>query len=315
MIKKSYDTAKKLTLILLSELIGNRVGYFLIGVVNRLTGRRLATVFMVYPASSYYVTAVTFSAYAKRANWQPRFAGIYVPAPGRWGLIFAVSSLEKELISAENAQRLQAIYASLEQIRQLTGAAEVTLAGILPGILKQRGLRKSVREREQTAAIVEMAIYSTLAEVGFDSHQPIILLGGAGYIGTSVRKRLQRNCANPVVVIDSRNGVDHAQLAAQLDNYRKQQVLLVNIARNNVLELYLDQLWPQLVILNEVFPEVARSTRMQLAERGIDYFHLAGIRGFAIPRFAGPYANAIPCCGLALENAEQARGRLLIKKL
>lgn len=315
MIKKSFDTAKKLWLIFLSELIGNRVGYRLIGLVNRLTGGRLATVFMVYPASRYYITAVTFPRYAKRANWQPRFAGVYVPAPGRWGLIFAVSSLEQELISTENAQRLRAIYASLEQIRQLTGAAEVSLAGILPGILQQRSLRSSVREREQTATIVEMAIYTTLAEVGFDTHHPIILLGGAGYIGAVVHKRLQQNCVNPVIVIDSRNGGHHAQLAAQLENFRGQQVLLVNIARNNALELFLDQLWPQLVILNEVFPEAARSTRAQLAQRGIDYYHLAGIRGFAIPRFAGPYANAIPCCGLALDNAEQARGRLLIKKL
>lgn len=315
MIRKAFNFTRKTLLILISELIGNRVGYALIGLVNRLSGRRLATIFLAYPPNQYYVTAVTFPAYAARANWQPRLAGVYSPAPGQWGLILAVSSLEQELINPENTQRLQAIYESLETIRKLTGARSIALAGVLPSTMRERNLHNSVREREQTAAIVEQAIYATLAKVGFESREPIILLGGAGYIGTAVHARLQQHCPNPLVIIDPKNCASHAQLETMLGSYRGQAALLVNIARNSVLELFLDQLWPQLVILNEVFPEAAESTRAELKRRGIAYFHLAGIRGFALPRFAGPYANAIPCCALALENAEQVRDRLVITKL
>ncbi len=314
-IKKAFNITRKALLILVSEMIGNRVGYALIGMLNRLSGRRLATVFMVYPPTRYYVTATTFPAYAVRASWQPRFAGIYSPAPGRWGLILAVSSLEQELISSENTQRLQAIYKSLRAIRKLTGARSIALAGVLPSTMRNRSLRKSVREREQTAAIVEMAVYATLAKVGFESRHPIILLGGAGYIGAAVYARLQQNCPNPLQVIDPKTCASQAELEAQLESYRGQAALLLNVARNSVLELFLDQLWPQLVILNEVFPEATGSTRAELNRRGIAYFHLAGIRGFALPRFAGPYVNAIPCCALALDDAEQARDRLVIKQL
>jgi len=312
MIRKTVDVIRKSLLILFSELVGNRLGYQLFGLVNRLGGHRLATIFLVYPPHEGYITAVTFSRYAVRAKWQPRFAGIYSPAPGRWGLILAVTSLEAELTDPANTERLRALNASLENIRSLTGADSIALAGVLPSTMGSRNLRHSTDEREQTAAIVEQAVYSTLAEIGFGDSEPVILLGGAGYIGSALYERLRQNCANPLAVIDPNQGDNPAE---QLLDYRGQSAMLVNVAHNRALEQLEQLLWPELVILNEVFPEASRSLRETLRRRGIAYFHLAGIRGFALPRFARAYANAIPCCALALENAEQARHRLIIKRL
>ncbi|NND00197.1 MAG: hypothetical protein HKN85_08445, partial [Gammaproteobacteria bacterium] len=130
MTKIVFNTVRKALLILVSELIGNPVGYALIGAANRLGGGRLITVFLEYPPTRNYVSAVTFPGYARRARWQPRFAGIYCPAPGKWGLVLAVSSLEPDLVDPENAHRLQGILQSLEAIKSRIGAQHNCLAGI-----------------------------------------------------------------------------------------------------------------------------------------------------------------------------------------
>lgn len=302
-------------MIVISELIGNDLGYLLIGVVNRITGRRLTSVFLVYPAQPKYATAVSFAWYAARARWQPRFIAMYAPGPGQWGLVFAVASAEEALIDAENLHRLQAIVTRLEGIKNRVEAKSVLLSGILPSYLRQQNLRRTDHEREQTAAIVERAIYATLNRAGLQVEHPVIVLGSAGYIGSRVYARLQQSCQNPLVEIDTRNNRDHAQLVRMLEPYRGQPALLVNITRQHALEMFIPALWPQVVILNEVFPEADKTTQGRLQDLGIDYFHLAGVRGFALPKFAGPYAGAIPCCALSLGNSELPDESLVIKHL
>ena len=315
MIKKSFIIVRKSLLILASELVGNPVGYALLGVVNRLSAGRLITVFLEYPATRKYVSALTFPSYAIRARWKPRFAGIYSPAPGKWGLVLAVSSLEADLVDPTNADRLRGILESVEAIKNRVGAQHTSLAGILPSVLHERNLYRSGNERDQIAEIVEQSIYETVAKAGLQPDDPVILLGGAGYIGAAVRARLQKNCGHPVVSIDTKTSENHSQMVRQLEHYRNQPALLVNIARNKVLDLFLPELWPQLVILNEVFPAADRSMRTRLAEKGIAYYHLAGVQGFAIPKFAGPYAGAVPCCAVILDNSAQLKNRLVIKQL
>jgi len=314
-IKKVFAIVRKSLLILTSELVGNPVGYTLLGVVNRLSGGRLITVFLEYPATQYYVSALTFPSYAIRARWQPRFAGIYSPAPGKWGLVLAVSSLEADLVNPRNADRLQGVLEIVEEIKNRVGAQHTSLAGILPSILHERNLYRSGNKRNQIVEIVEQAIYETVEKAGLQPDDPVILLGGAGYIGATVHTRLQKSCRHPVVSIDTKTSESHSQMVRQLEHYRNQPVLLVNVARNKVLDLFFPRLWSQLVILNEVFPAADRSMRTKLAAKGIAYYHLAGIRGFAIPKFAGPYAGAVPCCAAILEKSAQVKNRLVIKRL
>ncbi len=302
-------------MILLSELIGNDIGFLLLGAVNRVSGRRLGTVFLVYPAHPKYATAVTFAWYTARGRWQPRFIGIYAPAPGQWGLVFAVSSSEQALTAADNESRLLAVLARLERIKDRVGAKSVALSGILPSHLRAHNLRQSDQEREQTAAIVEQAVFATLARVGLEAEHPVFVLGSAGYIGSRVFDLLQQRCPNPMIGLDTRNNPDHAQLLHLLEPHRDRPALLVNISRHHVLELFIPSLWPQVTILNEVFPEADRATRNRLQELGIDYFHLAGIRGFALPKFAGPYGGAIPCCALSLRGSELPDDSLVIRHL
>lgn len=296
-------------------MIGNPVGYQLLGVLNRLSGGRLITVFLEYPATNNYVSALTFPSYASRARWRPRFAGIYSPAPKKWGLVLAVSSLEADLVDPSNADRLQGILETVEKIKNRIGAQHTALAGILPSVLHERNLYQSGNAREQIADIVEQSIYETVERTGLQTDDPVILLGGAGYIGAAVHTRLQKNCQHPVVSIDTKTSDNHSQMVRQLERYRNQPVLLVNVARNKVLDLFLPVLWPQLVILNEVFPAADRSMRTRLAAKGIAYYHLAGVRGFAMPKFAGPYTGAVPCCAVILENSTQVHDSLIIKQL
>jgi len=309
------NTVRKALLIFASELIGNPIGYAILGVVNNLGGGRLITVFLEYPATRSYVSAVTFPGYAIRARWQPRFAGIYSPAPGKWGLVLAISSLEQDLVKPENSTRLLGVVETLERVKSKVGAQHICLAGVLPSILRERNLYQSDDGRGQIAAIVEQAIYETVTTTGLQDDDPVILLGGAGYIGIAVHEHLETNSQHPLVVIDAKITNDHSKLIRQLVRFRNQRVLLVNVARNGVLDLFLPHLWSQLVILNEVFPAAERSVRTKLAEKGVAYYHLAGVRGFALPKFAGPYAGAVPCCAVVLENATQLKHRLVIRKL
>ena len=315
MIKKALSAIRKTLLIVASEFVGNPVGYALIGLVNRLSGGRLVTVFLEYPATHEYVSALTFPRYALRARWNPRLAGIYSPGPGKWGLILAVSSLEADLIDPENIRNLHGILDRVEKVKHLVGAKHIALAGLLPSILREQNLHQSGNERDQVAAIVEQAIYETVSRAGLQSEDPVILLGGAGYIGTAVHERLRNNCDHPLISIDTKTSESHSQMIQQLAPHNNQPVLLVNVARNKVLDMFLPQLWSQLVILNEVFPAADRSMRTRLGDMGIAYYHLAGIRGFALPKFAGPYAGAIPCCAVALDNSEQIKNKLVIKRL
>ena len=306
---------RKCLLILLSELVGNAAGYFVLGWINRVSGRRLTSVFLVYPAHPRYVTSVSFGWYAARGRWQPRVTGVYAPGPGQWGLVFAVSSSESALTDPANLPRLQSIVARLERIGRQVGARNVLLSGVLPGYLRQRQLRDSEPERAQTAMLVEQAVHETLERAGLTSAHPVIVLGSAGFIGSQVCERLRQSCRSPLIGIDTRDHSDQAHLVALLEPYRERPALLVNISRHQALEQFIPALWPQLTILNEVFPEADKETRARLRDLGIDYFHLAGVRGFALPRFTGPYAGAIPCCALSLDDADRSAVDLVIKLL
>ena len=306
---------RKCLLILLSELVGNAAGYLLLGCVNRVSGRRLTSVFLVYPAHPKYVTSVTFAWYAARGRWQPRLTGVYTPGPGQWGLVFAVSSSESALTDPANLPRLQSIVARLERIGRRVGARNILLSGILPGYLRQQKLRESEPERAQTAMIVEQAVHETLERAGLTPAHAVIVLGSAGFIGSRVCERLRQSCRSPLIGIDTRDHSGHADLVAQLEPYRGQPALLVNISRHGALEQFIPALWPQVTILNEVFPEADKETRARLRDLGIDYFHLSGVRGFALPRFTGPYAGAIPCCALSLDDIDRSAVDLVIKLL
>jgi len=54
---------------------------------------------------------------------------------------------------------------------------------------------------------------------------------------------------------------------------------------------------------------------MKPIHMGITYLHLAGVRGFALPGFAGPYSGAIPRSALSMGNAEIAEKDLTVKQL
>ena len=58
------------------------------------------------------------------------------------------------------------------------------------------------------------------------------------------------------------------------------------------------QMWEGIVILNETYPAPRRRTLQQLEEMGIPVFHIAGVKGIALPRFPGAYSGGIPCCGM-----------------
>ncbi|MGC4061028.1 MAG: NAD-dependent epimerase/dehydratase family protein, partial [Aquabacterium sp.] len=126
---------------------------------------------------------------------------------------------------------------------------------------------------------------------GMPEQCPVIILGGKGTIGSRVVALLQQASDRPVCAIDVDN---QAQFPS---HFKGQAVIVLNITKLGALSQYIPQLWPEAIVLNEVYPEPKR------AELGpIRCWHIAGVQGGALPAFRGAYADALPCCAAYLQG-------------
>ena len=159
----------------------------------------------------------------------------------------------------------------------------------MPGVIKKDGILKL----PDTRPIVQRAVSSAVARVRdahFNAPPPILVIGGAGHIGLPITKALLESGAE-VHVIDPREG--ERTLPAQLHG---RPVLVLDCSRAGVLGTYVDQMWPGMVVLNEVFPRTPRTVVEQLSEKGIPCWHLSGLTGSIFPPLPHGYENAVPCC-------------------
>ena len=120
---------------------------------------------------------------------------------------------------------------------------------------------------------------------------PVILLGGAGYIGKPIAAALRAKGID-VHIVDPR-GVGHPLMPAIL---RGRESLLIDVSRRGVIGTYIDQMWPELVVLNETFPRPAAAHIRTMTERGVEVFHLSGLAGSITPPLPFGYEDAVPCC-------------------
>jgi len=224
--------------------------------------------------------------------WLPWPAGIF-RQNGKWGLMTVISSLEDDFTDPGNVENLKTLLNRTERIRQLLGAKQKTFAGILPGVMyMKRLIRKSV-EAEVTVQAVLQVERELKSQIDYPSDVPLIILGGRGFIGKSLLRSLNGRKA---YCVDANGDGNKANMGAWPSHLKGQKAILVNLTRKAVLANYLHLFWPELVLVNEVYPEPKPGEIQELTARGSAAFHIVGLKARSYPKLPRAYQGGIPCC-------------------
>lgn len=273
-------------------LVGNEVFLRLIGVINRWVLRGGITgVFLLYPARKEYADALAYRWHQRQFAWHPALVGLY-RQNGRRGLIFGIPDLEDDLRLAGNGDNVLDLQKRMERIRSLVGADRKIFAGILPSLFMR--LNAPDAQLEQQRDLTARAVMSALDQVSklyaHDRTTPILLIGGRGYIATSV---LALCAGRNVRSIDQGEFDVFRQIA---NEQRGGPLMVINLAKSGALSEYADHFWPGVVVLNEVYPEPSGDELAALERAGAVCFHVVGVAGSAWPAFPRAYRRGIPCC-------------------
>jgi hypothetical protein len=276
-----------------NALFNNEAVFRAIGALNRRF-RFLNRVFLAYPVRRPIpVRNPRLTRLVERYRWRPAIVGVF--RQGRvWGLAFSVTGAEAELIDVKNALPLAALLARMEGIARLLHADRCALAGVLPSVLASRGIPHGTVEAETAAACVVRAIRKVQALENLTGC-PIVILGSRGFVGSRVMERLPDNAVYPV----DRNTGHPVELPPEV---RGQSALLVNLTWADVLETWVDRMWPGLVVLNEVYPPPSTRCCERIRAKQVKLYHITGVAGAAIPPFPGAYAGGIPCCAADISS-------------
>jgi len=262
--------------------------FWLIGAINKHIGL-IESIFLVYPASEKYALAYVYRHRLPKVMWNPWPCGLLWQNK-KLSLMFCISATNDQYTDLVNTENLWRVSERMEKLRQLLGVKRKTFAGILPGVLYHKRVIHEAFEADLTAIVVSQAIDLVKARESLNSDTPIIVLGGRGFIGRRVVKLLGKN---NVFSIDSSDGQSSNNWPNHL---RGQRVVVVVITLNNIIEDYLDVIWPGTVVINEVYPEPTPEILERLRNKNCDCYHVVGVNAFAFPSFPAAYKGAIPCC-------------------
>lgn len=285
---------------MLALLSRSYVVYLAFGAITRLTGR-IESVHLTYPAEPRFREAYTFQArYLQRLYrtlaWTPSPIAVFKQG-GASGVVFAVPADEKELLHPENSDNLHLLFRRVRLIQRLIGASQVTLAGVLPSHVARGEINLGALVIEDPRPATQRALLSAIDQViqnDFDGiRPPILVFGGAGYIGADLADALRMNGDAPVI-IDVKAPGESAETC--LARFKGQAVLLVDVARRRSIVPIIPLLWPELVLLNETYPEPSGPMLAELRARGVRIRHVAGVEGTLRPNLPGGYSGAVPCC-------------------
>jgi hypothetical protein len=275
-----------------SYLLGTKAALALVGFVCRYVLRSpIVSVFLLYPARKEYADALAYQWHQRRFSWHPGLVGLYRQG-GRYGLIFGIPNLEDDIRAEENAPRLLELMSRMEVAQRGVGATRKVFAGILPSMFARNGIENEhlAEQRYLTARAVLQALDQVMAKNGLGPEVPILVLGGRGYIASEVL----RLCRDRKV-----RSIDVAELEEFrrfVDECRGQPAVVVNLTKSGALLEYARELWPGVIVLNEVYPEPSTAELAELEARGASCYHIVGVEGRAWPPFPRAYRGGIPCC-------------------
>ncbi|MEM9058979.1 MAG: hypothetical protein AAGD13_00830 [Pseudomonadota bacterium] len=262
--------------------------YVLLGAWNRTVGGWFS-VFYCYAGSRAFIGTYAPKLFVEAFRWFPVPIGV-LRHEGKLGLVIASPVLESEFLDPANAAAFRRLQERVRRVARIVGAERISLTGILPSVIADDG----ILNLPDTRPIVQRAVCGAVRRVMRESFPggpvPILLLGGAGHIGVPIAGALREH-GFAVHVIDPRAGQSRFP-----DNLRGRPCLVLDCSRPGVLESYLDQMWPGMVHLNEVFPRTPRRVIEPLTAQGIPCWHLSGLAGSIFPPLPHGYEGAVPCC-------------------
>jgi hypothetical protein len=267
-------------------------------VIGYLNGRHqfLSTVFVAYLATDEYSREYVAGARRERIRWSPWLVGVYVQG-GKVGLMFVISATEADFRDDANKPRLKQLLDETTGIKKLVNAGQVSFSGVLPGVLCGHRMVKKPVEPRVTVEVIVRAEVLLRARLGMDDDVPVVLIGGAGFIGRRVAARMADRELHIVdKVLDPVDGADpwYRQLQGR-------RIVIINLASPRALTDYADYLWPEAAVLNEVYPEPDADTLAVLGAVGCPVFHVVGMKARSWPAFPRAYRGGIPCCAGRLE--------------
>lgn len=267
--------------------------YRAIGSVNRRLGV-IRNVFLMYPASKKYADSYAFQWLQERMKFRFCLCGIYIQNGGV-GLSFATMTSEDEFLDAEKLPRLRTMLNRLEDVRVLLAAPRKSFAGILPNILMRQGLVDHSIEEDVAVHALEKGLDYVSTVEGFCGSEPVLLLGGKGSLAGRIAEILFSGGRNSVI-IDYQTESGRLRSLEVFRELSDSRALLVILSRKSSLKELFANLWPQVVVLNDVYPPPSRRDLEVLRGSNIHCYHLVGIRATVFPPFPHAYAGAIPCC-------------------
>ena len=300
------EIMRKILSILLIVLFSYDWFYRLLGLLNRRF-HCFKSVFVLYLPSSRELNKYSNASIRRWMRWRPLMAGFGRQIGGGWMVIMAIPNNEDEFMGADSQQHLAQLYANVCRIQRLLQVPQHGFAGVLPGVMAAKGIRDASPEAEVTINVVGQAEQQIRQLAQLSDDVPLIVLGGAGFIGRRLVAQY-RAAGRQVFVVDPQGTADDVW-PVQLTG---QPAVLLNLTRKYAVEQYVHMMWQGMVFLNEVYPAPAKPVLQRIAQQGVDCFHVVGVRGRAYPNFPDAYAGAIPCCAAQPDGSPQAVVRLLL---
>jgi hypothetical protein len=283
----------KISLIVVNLLLNYKWFYNIIGFVNTRK-RVIKSVFVAYPATKEYSSKHIYGWYKVPTLWKPYIIGF--SKQGRYyTLLTAISSTEEDFKKIENEIFLKKMVERTENIRKAIKAEYKTFAGILPGLLFMKRIIRETPEADVTVDTVLDAEKKIRIIENYPEDIPLIILGGKGFIGRRLIKKLSQSSKRQIFEVDI-NGYDKNNRSIWPDEIYGRKSILINVSRKNVLYNYIPLCWKEMILLNEVYPEPNKLECSQLKKMGIKAYHVVGVEASAFPKFPGSYKDGVPCC-------------------
>ncbi len=268
------------------------VPYLILGLMNRLMRFPIRSSFLCYAGSARYARHYSSKWMENWFKWLPTPIAVFRQGRG-WGIVFATPMTEKDFMSPDNRKNLTGLLSRLEFINKLAGIEKLSLAGTLPSFLTKIGFSSDASEvLSKPVKVIQQAVTHVVDVESLSPDVPVILLGGKGQLGSRLHDQLKSQRTN-VYVVDIQDG--GKQLPAELFG---KCALMIDLSRSHVIKAYIDQMWSELIVINETFPEPTRGVVSALRRKGIKVYHISGVSGLVIPSLPFGYKNAVPCCAI-----------------
>lgn len=288
---------RQLLVVLFNTICGNLAFYTLIGIINRLVGRPIKSVFLFYSVNVEYRRTMIPDWYAKVVAWRPGLGQVIGHGFWRGGLSFGITSNDDDFRNPENKAKLLKLYHDVDFIRRIVGAKQTTFSGILPGVFVALGIVEEGKslENANTVKVVLKAVDEVVKLEEMPADCPVVVLGGRGFIGRRIAELLESK-GRKVYPVDIKDGT------VIPSHLRGTAAIILNITKTGALSQYIPCLWREAVVVNEVYPEPPALEQELMRARGLRCYHITGVKASALPRFMKAYKGGIPCCAAYLPS-------------